>query len=641
MTAEATRVAATTTARIVWDTADKFLRNVVEPQEYGDYILPFTVLRRLECLLEETKSEVCEHVATINNLPPHLIDIDVKHKFGLSFYNVSNLDLAKIASVDDNVDKSLLSYVAGFSQNVADIWTAFDFPKLVTKLAAANRLHAVVKHFSTLPLGSTNVENSAMGDIFEDVMYRAFDKKGKAAGAFYTPRDAIKLMVDVLFSADEDSLAGENTLRSIYDPTAGSGGMLLVAHNALKELNPDIKVTVYGQELMDAAYALGKADLLIQGGNPESIQQGDTLVTDLYDDRTFDYVLSNPPFGGDWEVEEKEVREQARTPGSRFSHGLPSKSDGQMLFLCHCASKLSSTGGRAAVVSNASPLFNSDSGSSSIRQWLFNEDLIDAIIALPTQMFYGTSIATYVWILDNNKPAERQGKIQLIDASGLWEPMRRPLGDKRREMSDSNRSTVVEAYESFTNSSISRVLTPQDFMFRDVPVYNQARLVARYSEEAVDALRARRDFSDAFVPILKDFDGTPWNLIPKRLPIAAKAAGLKAPVGLIDAVMAAMAVPDKTAPPSVDRKGRPVLADGWKIIERVPLSEDLDEHMAREVLPFAPEAKWDETKAKHGNEIPFTRIFYVPEEPRALAEIDADVQRIMGELAEMFKGVKE
>ena len=641
MTAEATRVSATTTARIVWDTADKFLRNVVEPQEYGDYILPFTVLRRLECLLEETKSEVCEHVATISNLPPHLIDIDVKNKFGLSFYNVSNLDLAKIASVDDNVDKSLLSYVAGFSQNVADIWTAFDFPKLVAKLAAANRLHAVVKHFSTLPLGSTNVENSAMGDIFEDVMYRAFDKKGKAAGAFYTPRDAIKLMVDVLFSADEDSLAGENTLRSIYDPTAGSGGMLLVAHNALKELNPDIKVTVYGQELMDAAYALGKADLLIQGGRPESIRQGDTLVTDLHDDQTFDYVLSNPPFGGDWEVEAKEVREQAKTPGSRFSHGLPSKSDGQMLFLCHCASKLSPTGGRAAVVSNASPLFNSDSGPNSIRQWLFDEDLIDAIIALPTQMFYGTAIATYVWILDNNKTAARQGKIQLIDASDLWEPMRRPLGDKRRQMSTSNRSTVVEAYESFTDSGISRVLTPQDFMFRDVPVYKQARLVTRYSEEAIDTLRGRRDFSEAFIQILKDFDGTPWNLIPKRLPIMAKAAGLKAPVGLIDAVMAAMAVPDETAPPSVDRKGHPVLADGWKITERVPMSEDLEEHMAREVLPFAPEARWDESKAKHGNEIPFTRIFYVPEEPRPLAEIDADVQRIMGELAEMFKGMKE
>ena len=637
---EAMRAAASATARIVWGTADKYLRNVVEPQEYGDYILPFTVLRRLECLLEETKPEVVRYVDALSSMPPHLIDIAVKNKFGLSFYNVSPLDLATIASVDDNVDKSLLSYVAGFSQNIADIWTAFDFPKLVAKLAAANRLHAVVKHFSTLPLGSTNVEDAVMGDIFEDVMYRAFDKKGKAAGAFYTPRDAIKLTVDVLFASDEDSLAGESTLRSIYDPTAGSGGMLLVAQNALKELNPDIKVTVYGQELMDAAYALGKADLLIQGGRPDAIRQGDTLITDLYEDQTFDYVLSNPPFGGDWEVEEKSVRQQAKTPGSRFSHGLPSKSDGQMLFLCHCASKLSPTGGRAAVVSNASPLFNSDTGPNSIRQWLYDEDLIDAIIALPTSMFYGTGIATYVWILDNHKPEERRGKIQLIDASSLWEPMRKPLGDKRREMSQANRDAVVNAYEDFTNSDISCVLTPQDFMFRDVPVFKHARLAARYSEDATDAVRDRRDFEQAHAEIMLDLDGSPWNELPTAFPKAAKAAGLKAPVGLVDAVMQAMAAPDETAPPAIDRKANPVLAKGWKITERVPMSEDLDEHMQREVLPFAPEARWDESKVTYGNEIPFTRIFYVPEEPRPLAEIDADVQRIMRELAVMFQGVK-
>ena len=641
MANEASRVAASTTARVVWDTADKFLRNVVEPQEYGDYILPFTVLRRLECLLEDTKEDVIEFVEARSGMPPILIDIAVAERFGLSFYNVSPLSLASIASVDDNVDKALLSYVNGFSHNIADIWTAFEFPKLVAKLSAANRLLEVVKHFSTLSLGSTSVEDSTMGDIFEDVMYRAFDKKGKAAGAFYTPRDAIKLMVDVLFAADAESLAGEDVLRSIYDPTAGSGGMLLVAQEALRELNPGVKVTVYGQEMMDSAYALGKADLLIQGGRPDAILKGDTLLEDLHADKTFDYVLSNPPFGGDWEVEQASVKEQAKVPGSRFSHGLPSKSDGQMLFLCHCASKLSPSGGRAAVVSNASPLFNSDTGPNSIRQWLFDEDLIDAIIALPTQMFYGTGIATYVWILDNDKPLKRRGKIQLLDASGLWEPMRKGMGDKRREMSPANRATVVEAYEAFTDSDISRVLTPQDFMFRDVPVFKQARLAARYSEEAVDALRGRRDFGDALVQILKDLDGTPWNLIPKRLPEAAKAAGLKAPVGLIDAVMRAMAVPDESAPPAVDRKGNPVLADGWKITERVPMSEDLDEHMAREVLPFAPEAKWDESKAKHGNEIPFTRIFYVPEEPRPLAEIDADVQRIMGELAEMFQGVSE
>ena len=639
MVIQKTSTSASSTARIVWDTADKYLRNVVEPQEYGDYILPFTVLRRLECLLEDTKDDVIEFVNAQGDMPSYLIDIAVSNRFGLSFFNTSPLNLARIASVDDNVDRALLSYVNAFSHNIADIWTAFEFPKLVAKLSAANRLLEVVKHFSTLSLGSTSVEDSTMGDIFEDVMYRAFDKKGKAAGAFYTPRDAIKLMVDVLFAADAESLAGQDVLRSIYDPTAGSGGMLLVAQEALRELNPGVKVTVYGQEMMDSAYALGKADLLIQGGRPDAILKGDTLLEDLHADKTFDYVLSNPPFGGDWEVEYASVREQAQVPGSRFSHGLPSKSDGQMLFLCHCASKLSPSGGRAAVVSNASPLFNSDTGPNSIRQWLFDEDLIDAIIALPTQMFYGTGIATYVWILDNDKPLKRRGKIQLLDASGLWEPMRKGMGDKRREMSEANREAVVHAYQRFEDSEISRILTPQDFMFRDVPVFKQARLAARFSDEAVEVLRSRRDFSEALVRVLRGLDGVEWNGLPERIRSAAKAEGIKAPVGLIDAVMKAIAVPDDDAPLAVDRKGAPVLADGWRIVERVPVTEDLDEHMATEVLPFAPGATWDESNAKEGNEIPFTRIFYVPEEPRPLAEIDADVQRIMDELAQMFQEV--
>lgn len=367
--------------------------------------------------------------------------------------------------------------------------------------------------------------------------------------------------------------------------------------------------------------------------------KGDTLLEDLHSDKTFDYVLSNPPFGGDWEVEQSSVKEQAKVPGSRFNHGLPSKSDGQMLFLCHCASKLSPSGGRAAVVSNASPLFNSDTGPNAIRQWLFDEDLIDAIIALPTQMFYGTGIATYVWILDNDKPLKRRGKIQLLDASGLWEPMRKGMGDKRREMSEANRDAVVQAYQRFEDSEISRILTPQDFMFRDVPVFKQARLAARFSDEVVNALRGRRDFSETLVRVVRDLDGAEWNELPERIRAAAKAEGIKAPVGLIDAVMKAMAVPDENAPLAVDRKGAPVLADGWKIVERVPVAEEMDEHMAAEVLPFAPGATWDESKAKDGNEIPFTRIFYVPEEPLPLAEIDADVQRIMGELAQMFQEV--
>lgn len=646
--AESAEASRKTTARIVWDTADKYLRNIVDEEDYGDYILPFTVLRRLECMLADSKEDVIKYVDSFADMPQHLIDIAVKDRFGLGFYNVSPLDLATIASVDDNVDKSLKSYIDGFSHNIADIWVSFDFNRRAKVLADANRLHAVVKHFSTLDLSPTSLSNTGMGDVFEDVMYRAFNKKGKAAGNFYTPRDAIRLMVDVLVGGDDDMIAADHAARSVYDPTAGSGGMLLIAQEALKRTNEKVDVTLYGQELMASAFALGKADLLVQGGRPDAIKHGNTLLEDLYEGQTFDYVLSNPPFGMDWEVEEKSVREQAKKLGSRFSHGLPSISDGQMLFLAHCASKLSPAGkngqgGRAAVVSNAAPLFNGDKGPTAIREWLLEEDLIDAILALPPGMFYGTGIPTYVWILDTNKDPEREGKIQLIDGSDQWTLLRRPMGEKRREMSPADRDPVLEAYKAFEQADpeISRVLTPDDFRFRDVPVYKQAHFAARFSDDVVEGLRERKDFTEDHAAVLESLDGTNWNDLPKAFPKAAKAAGLKAPLGLVDAVMKAMAVPDDSAPPAIDRKGNAVTSSGWKMTERVPLSEDLDEHMAREVIPFSPDVQWEESKAKHGNEIPFTRIFYTPRAPRPLDEIDAEVQGLMGELADMFKLVSD
>ncbi|MFK0005079.1 N-6 DNA methylase [Paenarthrobacter sp. NPDC090522] len=645
---DATATSTSTTARIVWETADKYLRNIVDEEDYGDYILPFTVLRRLECMLADSKGEVRKFVASLGALPPHFIEIAVKDKFKLSFYNTSPLDLSTIASVDDNVEKSLEAYVAGFSGNIADIWVSFDFARRSKVLAEANRLHAVIKHFSTLDLTPGKLKNTAMGDVFEDVMYRAFNKKGKAAGNFYTPRDAIKLMVDILIANDDETLAGDSTARSIYDPTAGSGGMLLIAQDALRRLNDRIDVTLYGQELMPSAFALGKADLLIQGGRPDAIKQGNTLLVDLHKEQTFDYVLSNPPFGTDWAVDQAKVSEQAKVPGSRFSHGLPSTADGQMLFLAHCASKLSpgaknGQGGRAAVVSNASPLFSSDKGPNGIRQWLLEEDLIDAIVALPNSMFYGTGIATYVWILDTNKAPERKNKIQLIDGSRHWESLRKPMGEKRRKMTKPKRNVVLEAYKAFENAdpSMSRVMVPEDFMFRDVPVYKQARLATRFSEESVELLRRRRDFTDEHVGVLKLLDGTPWNDLPKLFPEAAREAGLNAPTGLIDAVMRAMAAPEDTAPLAFDRKGNAVMDDEWKGVERVALSEDVDDHLRREVCSFVPDACWDLSKAKQGNEIPFTRIFHVANEPRPLAEIDSDVKKLMGELAEMFLAVSE
>lgn len=639
---------AATNANVVWDTADKFLRNVVEETEYGEYILPFTVLRRLECLLADTKPELIGVVKTLvdDDTPIRFIDAEVKRRFGLSFYNTSPLSMATIAATDDNVAKSVLAYVGKFSSNIADIWTSFEFPRLVQKLDDANRLHAVIRHFAGLDLSARSMPNTAMGDLFEEVMYRAFDRKGKAAGGFYTPRDAIHLMVDVLFASDEDSLAGRSATRSIYDPTAGSGGMLLVAKDHLAALNEDIEVNLFGQEMMDSAYALGKADLLIQGGLPDAIRKGDTLVKDEYADRHFDYVLSNPPFGTDWEVEYEAVVKQSKVDGTRFSHGLPGKTDGQMLFLAHCASKLApggkaGHGGRAAVVSNASPLFNSDKGPTSIRQWLLDEDLVDAIIQMPNDMFYGTGIATYVWILDTNKDLERQGKIQLIDGSGQWDSMRKPMGFKRRQMGAEKRLVVQEAYKAFEDAdpTISRVMVKEDFMFRDVPVYKQARLATRFSEEAVARASEHKNWSDEYVEIMQGLDGFVWNSLPDAFRQRCKNAGLKPPLGLVDAVCAAMGVQGDGEPLAVDRKGNAVLVDGWKITERVPMSEDLAEHMASEVLPFAEGATWDEDKAKEGNEIPFTRLFYVPEEPRALEDIDADVAHLMGELGAMFEVV--
>lgn len=628
----------------IWNTADRYLRSVVEPEDYGDYIIPFTVLRRLECILADSKPAVLDYLAG-TALSGQMLDMTVQHTFGLHFYNSSPLDLSRIASTDDKVLESLKVYIAGFSDSSRDIWTHFKLIERAKTLADAGRLWGVIKHFSNLDMHPDKLTDTAMGDIFEDVMYRAFNTKGKGAGAFYTPRDAIRLMVDVLFNSDDDGLTGAHPTRSIYDPTAGTGGMLLVASRALKELNPSIDVGLYGQELMETAYAIGKADLLIQGGRPDAIRRGNTLLQDLYPGQQFDYVLSNPPFGTDWSVDRRSVEEQAKMPGSRFSHGLPPVSDGQMLFLAHCASKLrpagpAGSGGRAAVVSNGSPLFTGGPGSGpdNIRAWLL-KDLVDAIIALPTNMFYGTGIATYVWILDTNKEPRRKGKIQLIDGSNAWSPMSKGMGEKRREMNEADRNIVLEAYNAFADSSISRIVTADDLGYRDVPVHRRRHLAVQVTDEAVAQVLKHKDATPAHEKLVRTLQG-PWNALPTTIRALAKQLGLRVSTGLIDTITAAVAIDDETAPPAVNRQGKPVLVEGSKLTERVPLSENVKEHMQRDVLPFAPGAVWDDVAAKIGYEIPFTRLFYKPAPMRSLEEIDADVLDVMRSLGEKFEAVQ-
>ena len=644
--------ARTATANAVWNTADKYLRNVVEEEEYGDFIIPFAVLRRIECMLDTTREEFSKLYAKLSDsgnrdVAPKMLEVQARSKLGLHFYNTFTMDLKAIGSNDDNVDTSLKTYIDSFSDNLSDIWRAFKFHDKIDTLAAAGRLYGVVQHFANIDMHPDSLPDTAMGDMFEDVMYRAFNTKGKGAGAFYTPRDAIALMVDILFASDDTGLAGDAPIRTVYDPCAGTGGMLLVAKNELKALNHNVQVSLHGQELMDYAYGIGKADLVMQGNRPDSIRQGDTLVNDRFEGQTFDYILTNPPYGSDWSAVYDEVSKDAIKDGSHFSHGLPAKSDGQMLFLSHVVSKLAPAhgeldGGRAGIVLNSSPLFTGapESGPDRIRAWLLTEDLVDSIIALPTSMFYGTGITTYIWILDTNKEPRRRGKIQLIDGTGQWSPMRKGMGDKRRELAPADRAVIAAEYTAFTESPISKIVTADELGFRDVPVYRQERFITAFSDKAVKQASMHKSFVDGHIDIMLELDGAVWNELPNLLKTRAKVRNLKMPVSLVRSIMEAMAVHDDEAPVAVDHKGKPVSVAGWKMIERIPLTEEVNEHMQREVLPFAPDVTWDESAAKIGYTIPFTRLFYVPEEVRSLSEIDADVQRVMGELADMFQEIQ-
>lgn len=632
---------------IVWETADKFLRSVVEEEDYGDYILPFTVLRRLECQLAPTKKRVLELVKENPEVTPATLDAIIKAELGLTFYNTSALDLPTIAATDDNVKRALLAYIDGFSQSVADIWEHFKFKEKVEDLEKVNRLFQIVNHFAKkVDFDPEKVSNTLMGDIFENIMYRAFDKKGKAAGAFYTPRDAIRLAVEILFATDDEGLRQATAQRSIYDPTAGSCGMLLIANEFLQEMNPGMGVNLFGQESMPSAYALGKADVLIQGGRPESIRFGSTLAQDAYADQTFDYVLSNPPFGTDWKADEAEVKEEAKTAGSRFSHGVTKTSDGQMLFMAHCAHKLrpkgeGTQGGRAAVFSNASPLFDSQAGAPGIRQWLLENDLIDAIIGLPNAMFYGTGINTYIWILDTNKEPHRKGKIQLIDASSFFHPMRKGMGEKRNEITEDDRAAIARIYRDYEEGEFSQIVTPQDLMFIDVEVHRKAHYRTVFDEAQLEVLRKMSTFTETHEQLMRQLEGTPWSDIPANFTKLCQTHGLKTPAAsTIDKIMTAMAVSDEDAPVAVNRKGEIQVDNEWKITERIALSEDVTDHMQAEVLPYEPDAIWDETKGKTGSEIPFTRLFYKPAPQRSLEEIDAELKDAMRKLMTLFEEVE-
>jgi len=457
---------------LIWAVAD-LLRGDYKQSEYGKVILPFTVLRRLDCVLESTKAEVLAENEDKKQLginpEPFLL-----RKAGQSFYNTSPLDMKKLMGDQDHIKENLFAYMQGFSAAVRDIFERFDFYTQVDRLAKAGLLYQVTEKFANVDLHPDKVSNSQMGLVFEELIRKFAEISNETAGEHFTPREVIRLMVNLLFIEDDDVLAKPGVVRTIYDPTAGTGGMLSVAGEYLEEHNPEARLTMFGQELNDESYAICKADMLIKGQDVANIIPGNTFSEDGHPNKKFDYMLSNPPFGVEWKKVEKEIRKEHEQQGynGRFGPGLPRVSDGSLLFLLHLISKMRPAhdgGSRFGIVLNGSPLFTgaAGSGESEIRRYVLENDLVEAIIGLPTDMFYNTGISTYVWILSNRKPEHRKGLLQLIDASGYWQKMRKSLGSKRKELSDEHIAEITRLFGQFIEASDESPPSPRRDDCRD------------------------------------------------------------------------------------------------------------------------------------------------------------------------------
>ena len=574
----------------IWAVAD-LLRGDYKQSDYGKVILPFTVLRRLDCVLDSTKPAVLAELAAKEKLgvnpAPFLSRIT-----GRQFFNASPLDLKKLLGDPTHVATNLFAYIQGFSPEVRDIFEHFEFQTQIERLSKAGLLYQVTEKFCQIDLHPDKVSNADMGTVFEELIRKFAELSNETAGEHFTPREVIRLMVNLLFVEDDEVLAKPGVVRTLYDPTAGTGGMLSVAGEYLHEHNPKASLAVYGQELNPESYAICKADMLIKGQDVANIVFGNTLSDDGHPTKTFDYMLSNPPFGVEWKKVEREVRKEHQDKGfaGRFGPGLPRVSDGSMLFLLHLISKMrpaTEGGSRFGIVLNGSPLFTGGAGSgeSEIRRYVLENDLLEAIVGLPTDMFYNTGIATYVWILSNRKPAARKGKVQLIDASGMWQKMRKSLGQKRKELSDAHIDRITRLFGHFEEASdhdadgsarpISRILDNEAFGYHTITVERP----------------------------LRGDDG--------KVVLGAKGK----------------------------QKGKPQPDSALRDTENVPLTEDVGEYFKREVLPHAPDAWIDPDKTKLGYEIPFNRHFYVFKPPRPLGEIDAELKQTTDRILDMIKGL--
>jgi len=642
------------TAAFIWSVAD-LLRGDFKQSQYGRIILPFTLLRRLECVLTPTREKVFAEAGKIASLPEEAQEKILLKAAGLTFYNRSELTLETLSSTQilDDID----AYVTGFSPDARQIFENFKFSEFCDQLNDANLLFLIVQKFASFDLSPENIDNYTMGLVFEELIRRFAESSNETAGEHFTPRDVVRLTTSLVFTEDDQAIAKSGTVRSIYDPTAGTGGFLSCGMEYVYELNPNARIVPFGQELNPESYAICKGDMLIKGQAVQNIKVGNTLSEDQLAGEHFDYMLSNPPFGVDWKKVEKQIKDENRVKGyaGRFGSGLPRVSDGSLLFLLHLISKMRDPrdgGSRIGIILNGSPLFTGGAGSgeSEIRRYVLEADLLEAIIALPTDMFYNTGIATYIWVLNNHKPKARKGKLQLINAVDLYAKMRKSLGSKRNQIEDQQADQIVKLYGDFEEGEISKIFDTEDFGFRRITVERPLQLSFYPGDpERRAALEADRSWEKLNPADRTDLTNA-LDRMPEKVPSRKrfikelKVNGFKASAAQLKLLCKHLAEHDDDAEICKDSKGNPEPNPDLRDNENVPLKEDIRAYFEREVLPHVLNAWIDESKCDEkdgkvgivGYEIPFNRHFYKYVPPRDLAEIDADLRKVSSEIMELL-----
>lgn len=658
----------------VWSIAE-ILRGDFKQSEYGKVVLPFVVLRRLDCILESSKDDVLK---AAEGLPK---DVDDATRDMILFgavpgntkvYNLSRFTFETLKGQDAaQLHSNLVDYITKFSGNVRDIFLdKFLFTDQLKRLNDGGILWNVFERFTEIDLHPDKLSSIEMGYLFEELIRRFSEISNETAGEHFTPREVIRLIVDLLIANDDAKLTGRGIIRQVYDPACGTGGMLALTEEALKEFNPSIRVELFGQELNPESFAICKSDMLVTGHDPEQIAFGNTLTQDAQAGKHFHYMLSNPPYGVDWKKYQEPIKQEASSLGfeGRFGAGTPRVSDGQLLFLQHMISKMrdDETGSRIGIVMNGSPLFTGGaaSGESEIRRWMLENDWVEAIVALPTDLFYNTGIQTYVWLLTNRKPPERRGKIQLIDASGerFWKSLRKNLGSKRKVVPDDSRDEIVRIYSRFldgdeSESQVSKVFDTTDFGYREIRVERPLKLNFCATDERIARLKDERAFARLEDEVQNDICRSLKSIqdeffrnrseFSERLSLALRSNEVTVGAPVKKAILSALSERDEKADICMDRSGNPEPDKDLRDHELVPLMEDWKEYMAREVRPFVPEA-WvdeghkdaqDDEVGRVGYEINFNRYFYQYIPPRPLEDLDAEMKSLETEIAGLLKEV--